>query len=331
MSTRWESYCNTTTDLLQVEPHIDSYDTKRVLEGWTVVGSGVYTKSDVGYISALYRDGVDLGAAQATAGVVNTDGEWHYASGTDLLTICTTSAPDTVHRFQTGQAWSDVKTAAVSRASEFVRVYLNKPIMRRVGVGVQAESLREWDDVIIQATAYLACSYLVEPYDAERAAALRLRAYNSEFGVGKFDSGLLDMIKRGDIALWHEVNTAYQKGAIREVTIDMSTTGTLVDTLGVAQTTFDLIKVKIVTGAALTEGSASTVTFAVYIGDGTGLKTYQTQTATVMDGSYQYLAHGIYGRFSPGKYTANDEWEVEVRGQEPEAGVKVRSIELRRM
>jgi len=201
MSTRWESYCNTTTDLLQVEPHIDSYDTKRVLEGWTVVGSGVYTKSDVGYISALYRDGVDLGAAQATAGVVNTDGEWHYASGTDLLTICTTSAPDTVHRFQTGQAWSDVKTAAVSRASEFVRVYLNKPIMRRVGVGVQAESLREATLQALLSTGDRRAGELLALADREGNVAAALRAWSVDPAAW-----LTRVREPGDVLPWDAVD-----------------------------------------------------------------------------------------------------------------------------
>lgn len=331
MSSRWESYANTTTDLLQVEPQIDSFDTKRVVDGFTNFVDDIYTRGDVGYISALWRDGVALGAAQSTAGAVNTDGEWHYDSTTDLLTICSSENPDTVHRYQTGQVWADVKSSAVARASEFVRVYLNKPILKRVGVGVQGESLREWDDVIIQATAYLACSYLIEPYDAEKAAALRLRAYNSEFGVGKFDSGLLDMIKRGDIALWHEVSRTFNSGAVREVSVNADSTGSIIDTVGKASTTFDLVKVIIKATETFTEGSASAVMFSVYTGSSTGLKTTLEQTDVVVNGSYQYLAHGIYGRFSPGKYTLDDEWEIEVRGSEPEVGVRAKSIELRRL
>jgi hypothetical protein len=331
MSTRWESYCNTTTDLIQVEPQIDSFDTKRVVEGFTHVTDGVYTRGDVGYITALWRDGVTLGAAQATAAAVNADGEWHYDSTTDLLTVCTTGNPDTVHRYQAGRAWSDVKSEAVARASEFVRVYLNKPILKRVGTGVQGDSLREWDDVIIQSAAYLACSYLIEPYDAEKAAALRLRAYNSEFGVSTVNSGLLDMIKRGDIALWNEVSRAYNSGAVREVNQDISSTGAIIDTIGTAATVFDLVKVLITTGGTISEGSASTVVFSVYTGSSTGLKTTLAQSGVVIDGSYQYLAHGIYGRFSVGKYTVSDEWEIEVRGSDPEAGVKAKSIELRRL
>lgn len=331
MSTRWESYCNTSTDLIAIDPLIDTYDTKRVIEGFTHGSDSLYTKADAGYISALFRDGVSLGAAQANAVAVNTDGEWYYDATTDLLTICTTANPDTVHRFQAGVSWVNVKTEAVSRASEFVRAYLNKPILRRTGTGVQGESARDWDDVIIMATAYLACSYLIEPYDREKAAALRLRAYNSEFGVGKFESGLLDQIKRGDIALWNEITRSYTIGTPREVAMNVDSTGTIVDTAGTASTAFDLIKIIITVAGTFTEGSASTIKFSVYTGDSTGLKTVLAQSGTTITGGYQYTAHGIYVRFSAGKYNISDEWEIEVRGGQPEAGVKVRETLLVRI
>lgn len=331
MSTRWESYCNSTTDLQAVEPQIDTFDLKRVIEGFSHVTDGIYTKGDCGYIEALFRDGVSLGAAQSTAVAVNVDGEWHYDSTTDFLTVCSTANPDTVHRYQGGRLWATVKTEAVSRASEFVRVYLNKPIMPRIGVGVQGESLREWDDVIIQSAAYLACSYLIEPYDRERASALRLRAYNSEFGVGKLESGLLDQIKRGDIALWNEVTRTYTTGVPQEVSIDGASSGSIIDTAGTATTAFDVIGIKITTAGAFTHGIASPVKFSVYTGDSTGLKTVTAQSGTTITGGYQYLAHGIYVRFAPGKYGLNDEWQIEVRGGQPEAGVKVRETLLTRL
>ena len=33
-----------------------------------------------------------------------------------------------------------------------------------------------------------------------------------------------------------------------------------------------------------------------------------------MDGGYQDVGHGMYVRFSPGVYTINDEWELEISG-----------------
>jgi len=327
MSTRWESYCNTTTDLFAVEPQIDSFDRKRIIQGFTLVSGSVYTKGNAGYIARLFRNGVDLGTAQATSGAVDTDGEWHYDSATDVLTICSSSNPNTVSTYEAGQVWSTLKTEAVARASEFVRAYLAKPIIKRSGTGEMSESLRDYDDVIIMATAYLACSFLIDPYDMERGTALRMKAYS-----GLPDSpGILDLIKRGDIALWNEITAGYNTGVPRVVTVDATTTGGIVETVGTATVAFDKVKVIIGTGGTITEGSASSVTYSVYVASSTGLKTSQAVSAAVVDCSYQPLAHGIWVRFSPGKYTANDEWEVEVRGGQPEAGTKARTIMLTRL
>lgn len=327
MSTRWESYCNTTTDLFAVEPQIDSFDRKRVIQGFTLVSGSVYTKGNAGYIARLFRNGADLGAAQSTSGAVDTDGEWHYDTSTDVLTICSSSNPNTVSTYEAGQVWSTLKTEAVARASEFVRAYLAKPIIKRAGTGEKSESLRDYDDVIIMATAYLACSFLVDPYDMERGTALRMKAYDPAGTT----PGLLDLIKSGQIALWNEITAGYNTGVPRVVSVDATTTGGIVETIGNATTSFDKVRVKIINGGTITEGSTSEVTYSVWVGSTAGLKTSQVVAAAVVDCSYQIMAHGIWIRFSPGKYVANDEWEVEVRGGQPEAGTKASSVTLTRL
>jgi len=326
MSTRWESYCNTTTDLMVVEPSIDSYDRKRLINGFTLVSGSVYTKGNAGYIAALFRNGVSLGAAQSTSGAVDTDGEWHYDSDTDVLTLCSSTNPNTVSSIEAGQVWSTMKSEAVARASEFVRSFLARPIIKRTGTGEQGESLRDYDDNVIRATAYLACAELIEPYDMEKAVRLMARAYDPTQAV----PGILDLIKRGDLAMWNEVTSGYNTGIVRTVAVDASTTGGIVETAGSSTVAWDKIKVKIITGGTFTEGTASAVTFSVWVCDTTGVKMSEVTTAEVITGAYQYLAHGIDGRFAAGKYTANDEWEVEVRGGAPEAGTKAGNVTLTR-
>ena len=35
----------------------------------------------------------------------------------------------------------------------------------------------------------------------------------------------------------------------------------------------------------------------------------------IIDGYWQLVGHNMYVRFSPGVYTTNDEWELEVSGE----------------
>ena len=39
----------------------------------------------------------------------------------------------------------------------------------------------------------------------------------------------------------------------------------------------------------------------------------------IIDGNYQYIGRCLYGKFSPGVFTTNDEWEVSVSGDLPES------------
>ena len=116
----------------------------------------------------------------------------------------------------------------------------------------------------------------------------------------------------------------------KEISINNNTTGTIVDTFGYPQTSFDRIKVKIDTGGTLTPGSASTITFSSFVGDTSGLKINKSTDGEVIDGGFQAVGHGVYVRFSEGVYTADDEWEVEVSGLDHTSGGGINSIQLKR-
>ena len=331
MSSYLESYCNTTTDLQAVEPVIDSYDVKRELGGWAVTTvAKVYACFDCGHITKLYRDGEDLGDAQASQTDVQTggDGDWYYDSDADVVYLYSTNDPATTYRVEAGRKWSDVKTEAVAHASDFVRSYVSKPIIKRTGTGAQSESLRDYDDSIIRATATLACSYLIQPHDMERGAQLRGMTYNPG---NPNEPGLLDMVRDGRIPLWNETSTASGKGVVNAVSLDATTTGTIADVEGTPTVSFDAIKVVIETGGTITKGSTSTVTYSAYVAGSDGLKTSQVVDSETINCQYQTIGQGMYARFTAGVYVADDEWEVEVRGGKPEAGTGRRTISLRRI
>ena len=84
MSTYETSYCNTTTDLLFIEPYIAQYDAKSVLpNNWVESGTThLYYLHNSGFVSQLFKDGAEQTAVTDTP---NANNEFEYASGSDRL------------------------------------------------------------------------------------------------------------------------------------------------------------------------------------------------------------------------------------------------------
>ena len=82
MSTYQPTYCNITTDLLFIEPYLGEYDGKRVLASnfTTTDTSNLYQLNNTGFISLLYKDGVEMTSVTDTP---NADNEFNYSSSTD--------------------------------------------------------------------------------------------------------------------------------------------------------------------------------------------------------------------------------------------------------
>ncbi len=332
MSTYREAFCNITTDLQSVEPNLESFDQKRRITGvFSTALEGtpadVYSFNNVGHVDLLFRDGVDLGAAQASAAAVdgNVDGEWYYDAATDRLYMASVANPDTSHLVEAGRDWVVLKTEAVNFASEMVRALAGKPILPLTGTGVQGEAARDYEAVIVESTAALAVARIVRPYDFERAAMIASTATNPE------NTGWLDKIRRGDVSLHNESSPTQNAGDVTVVTQNASSTGTILDLYGKATVHSDFVKVKIITGATFVAGTASTATYSVWVGDTTGIGNTQVVTAAVITGAYQELAHGLLLRFGPGVYTADDEWQIAVRGDLPESGTGWGSYQATRL
>ena len=75
MASRYESFCNNSTDLQAILSTIDSYDRKRVLApNWVAEGTAnLYQLNNSGYASVLFRDGQDLGSEQTLEQIVVED------------------------------------------------------------------------------------------------------------------------------------------------------------------------------------------------------------------------------------------------------------------
>ena len=211
----------------------------------------------------------------------------------------------------------------ISRSSDFARTYINKPIYKNKGVGTGDSLGRDFPEVIVRATALLAASMAIMPYDVERGLELQNQVYDPSTNLG-----LLDMIRTGVISLDQDEDG--RDKIVKEVSINGSTTGAIVDTFGHPKVSFDRIKVIISTAGTFAAGSTSTVEYSSYVGTDAGLKMSLVEGGKIIDGGLQHVGHGVYIRFSTGVYTLNDEWEVEVSGLEHTSGGGINTIQLKR-
>lgn len=333
MTTYMATYCNKTTDLQEVEPRIDRYDKKRLIQNWVTVSSNLYSASNVGYVGELYLKGISQSTPEATVGAVDANGEWFYDADLDKVTFYSTTDPSTVV-MKAGANWEDLKEVATERASEIVRSYINRPIFKRSGTGEQDAQEQDYDWVIIHSTALIACFLLIMGHDNELAREYREQAMNPNWDQEEGgNAGWLDEIKDGTIKLWNEIGIAERKGDIRQVTKGDSSTGAIIDTMigeGGLSIDYDKIKIKIGTGGTLVAGEVnSTITVNSYISSGDTLKYSSVLSEVYMGTDYMYVGHNLWVRFGAGVYTADDEWEAEVSNLPEEHG-RIHSIDCSR-
>ncbi len=314
MSTYETAYSNTTTDLIAVVPDLDVYDQKKLLTNWAVFTSNkYYTQS--GFVSQLYMNGNELGSAQANVAALTENNEWFYDSGPDITYVYNSSNSPNEDRMEAGVDWETLKTRVNNEAAERIRSFVPFPIVSRKGVGTESASSRDYDWIIIKSNALLTCSSLVRPLNSELADELEKRAIDPETELG-----LLDQLVAGKYRLW---NQGERQKQLRVISANGSTTGDIVDVRGAPSVDWDLIKIKINATGTFTAGTASSVKFDSYVGDGTSLKISQVASAEVIDGSFQNVGHGMFVRFSAGVYNStSDEWELEISNMQDNPKIK---------
>ena len=316
---RYEAFCNTTTDL-QAICDIDSYDRKRVLpnNAWVASStSNLYFLHNSGFCSVLYRNGKDLGAAQSSEPSSNQT--WRYVAADDRLEYFETSSSVTALEalnFEESQDFSTLKTQVVNESADLIRSYINRPIYRRKNADLQGASSREYDFILVRINALLAASDLVRRYDEEKADEIYSRAISVD------GDGLLDRLKRGDFALWHETTNRSEDGIVQVVSIDSSTTGYPSDIKmhGLPNVDYDEIRLVISTGGNFQPKSASTVKYDVLVKDDTGLGMSKVVDAETITGSYQTCAYGSQVIWQPGLYVTGDEFSVTFQSSDVAVG-----------
>lgn len=307
--TYFEAYCNTQGDLQAIIPDINKYDQKFLVSNWVSHATNVYKSHDSGFVNVLFRSGEDLGNEQSGVSDLDADGEWTYDSTNDVVYIYSTSdVSDLV--MEAGTDWEDLKTKTVKETADMVRSYIGKPILRVNNSNAQGASGRNYPFVVIRSNAILACAQLIMPYDPERGREVEAMAINDE------GTGLLDKVKRGEFVLDSDTSADKNQGVVRQIALDASTTGGIIDVTNVMHpmTRFDDIRVVITTGGTFAAGTSSPVKYDVFVADDTGLRRTRTVENEVVTGVFQPAAYGLSIRFSEGVYVANDEWGITVMG-----------------
>lgn len=324
MSTRLEAFCNITTDLQGIEPSIDSFDRKRLVQNFVSHTTNVYVAHDSGYVDLAYVDGKEQSMQSSVSDVDGTEKAF-YDSSADALYIYNSLDPNNL-TVEGAEDWATVKQRVVNEQADRIRSYINRPIFERNKSEDQGAASRTYDFVLINANAALAVAELMRPIDFQRAQDIEERYISPD------SDGMLDRLKRGDYALWHEATYEKNEGRVVPVSLHTNTTGYIADTkvYGLPAVDFDDVRVKISNGGTFTSGSANTtVKYSVFTKNDDGLATNQVITEEEINGSYQALAYNIYIRFSEGVYTTNDEWQIIVQG-EPEEHGTVKSEQVSR-
>ena len=322
MSTYLEALC-TQEDMQSILPSLGEYNRNTVLTTWSIHSGNVYKSPSSGRVDMLYRDGNEL-TSVADLASVDSDGEYFYDSSKDVVYLYSSANPSTNHTIETGKDFTDTVTEARNRASELVRSIVAKPIYKRKGVGYQGETARNYDEVLILSVAAIAVGLMVRPFDVELANEIEEK-YNNEGDP----PGILQLIRDGFIKLHHEFSADRSQGLIIPVSVNSSTTGSIVDVSGSPSRT-DVLRIQITTGGTLAYGTASPVRYKVLASDDSGVQTTAIVEGEVLTGRYDTLGMGLKFKGSQGVFTAGDYWFIDAISGIPETQNPIRTSTARR-
>jgi len=322
MSTFLEAIC-TQEDMQSILPSLGEYNRNTVLTLWAIHSGSVYKSPSSGRVDVLYRDGNELTSVSDLASV-NSDGEYFYDSSADVVFLFSNANPQTNHTIETGKDFTDSVNEARNRASEIVRSIVAKPIYKKIGVGYQGETTRNYDEVLILSTAAIAVALMVRPFDKDTADEIEEK-YNNEGDP----PGMLQLVRDGFIKLHHEFSADRSQGLITPVNTDSSTTASIVDIQG-SPTRTDIVRIEITTGGTLSYGTASSVKYKVLASNNEGLQTQEVVTSETLTGGYDVLANGTRFKGSQGVYTTGDYWFVDMVAGIPETQNPIRTTNVRR-
>jgi len=309
------------SDVRSVLATVDDFDLKIPLNEENFVAATQDTMSNCGYIARLYRDGVDLGAAESTAVAVTADGEWYYESTTDLLTTFNTNDPDTYEWMAAPDTLANVQAKFMNTGAEMFEA-VNPRFPRPLPKTDRSYSGASYEAGIVKGVALFAAREAIINSDPGSPELFKVESqlWNEQ------ETGLIDLIKKGELKFEFEKTDSDEHGEIVPGTLNAATTGHPQETFGESSVPFAKVKASIVTGGTITYGTAGTVTYQVTDGDGTTLV-----SATLIDiDAIQPVGHGVSISWADGVYTADDFWYIYIRSHSTSSGL-ISSFDLSRV
>lgn len=311
------------SNVRSVLANVDSFDSKSHLNENDFVQSTQDTLANSGYVGRLYRDGVDLGAAQESAVAVTSDGHWFYDSTTDILYTFNTndateyvweSAPDTL---------ANLQALYMNTGAEMFESMLDPRFPRPLPKSTRSYSGASYEAPIIKGVALYAAREAIIRTDPEAPELLQVESQLQN----ETRTGLIDLIKDGNLKFEFEKTDSDEEGEIVVGAINVNTTGYPIETSGDSTVPFSKLKAYIVTGGTITFGTENTtVTYSVIDGEGSAHVNAEIIDIT----QYQPVGNGVSVAWSDGVYTADDYWYIYTR-QKPTSKGLVGTIKLRRV
>jgi len=295
------AYC-TNRELKDVFPSIDEFDTKTSIYGWVVDSGDRYKAENCGLVTQLFASGQNLGAAQASSAVVDTNGEWYYEDDVCYYYNDTTNPNDLL--MEAGEDWSDLRTRYISNASKYLDSMLDANLPREQFKDQDGN----YDYVIVRTTALLACSFLIGASDPTSEVS---DALLNEANVN------IASLNEGKTKLSWQTTGDASMGIIREGSVSGALR--IVDTKGEYDGVYDKIGVKVTTGGAM-----GTAVYSSWSKDSNNLGAERMNNgdtssySDTINGTYQPIGNGLYIRFAGDtgdNATLNDYWEIEVSGR----------------
>ena len=328
MSTYESSYCSQ-ADIQFVLPEMAKYNQRTILSP-NFVASGVsnlYYNFSTGPMTVLFKDGKDLSTEHASQ--PSSDNQWRYVEADGKLEYYLASSSASALNgaiFEGGIDADTHLTSVIARSSDFVRSMSGGiSIYPRKGVGIASATGNDWPEIIVMSTANMAASFITAPYDQELSESLSGKVSNAE------GTGWLDLLRRGEVTINQQESLQKNHGIVRRVSLNGSTTSDIVDVKGKPTVEWDIIQIKIASGATLTRGSNSSVTYSTKGSNADGLQVESLYTSETVTGGWDAVGHGMYVRWSPGVLTTNDQWELEISGEVDSSTTPIKMAQVNRI
>ena len=295
------------SDLEMYYPAYNQFDAKRQIFGWSLLSSNKYIADNTGLVTQLFMDGADLGAAQGSAGAVDSNYKWYYLSTDDRLYLYNDANSPTDLVMEGGIDNTTYFDQMLVNAS----MELNNLLDRRYPTPIpkytqydanttHVSSATEYDAIIIKSTCYLCVANLLRTNSRQEEAD-----YYNNLVTNMEGSGLVDRLNKGEYKLSYEVDSDDSQGKPRAIT--KSGSMDIIETGGAySGEAFDLLRITCTTTGAY---GVAIVKVEYYGSD----KLFGSETTDIkVTGGLQHIHGGWYCRFQGASMTQNDLWEVEV-------------------